>query len=509
MTSKLLMAVLTANLVHGAALADTGTGSFGAFSPKAFVESSQHWNVYRLSGKHSKSGFPCTGQGTRCSRTKDYTIERDLRSQLRTTSINMGIGTPEGQVHRESLGTKRTVEIKGLNNLVYSRLDEVRGSSRLGFDGSQVSTAMKTLGLYGGEVMLGHIEGKGAAWATLQPSSFYYSSGNSSEYTPQFGLTVVEKLMPIGLIQNYFANTPMRERMRDGTYWCQSDAWRLTHSLVEGAFKGDEFDMSGCQGSLVLGSTTKNSLVERSAGFFLNRQDSHVSLATTAGQQDFDIKVTTNWFCPFDCDGSTYELLVNGRPKIQIDSDRWNWLSSTGFKIKVVRIDWQNDGFQDFDKDLNALANNPRAYHDIVAVIVSEVADSHGEGYSNGSWTQHTYIMFPPLNNREEIYPEVAKSSHDLKIAFDMKLLDSVLAAMPDQVQASPELSDAEEKLDEMRLFHKLLIDPSKGLAPIDADLVFDIYSPMDATTAATWQRPQSSQVSPGKVEWLLKVLKQ
>ena len=88
-----------------------------------------------------------------------------------------------------------------------------------------------------------------------------------------------------------------------------------------------------------------------------------------------------------------------------------------------------------------------------------------------------------------------------------MKLLDGIFAAMPDQTQSSPELFDAEEKLDELLMFTELgrQKNQSKGINAITPDMVFDIYSEVDATTSASWHHPILNKRKRGKIEWLFK----
>lgn len=479
----------------------TATGSYGAFSPKAFVEATTPWTVYRAVGPHSKSGFPCDKMGNGCTREKKYVIE-SVRSSHRTTSINIGVGTPIGEIVRDHRGTHKEIKIKALNNLIIARIDGTRASSRMGFDAAEADTLTRTNGLHGGSSYLGHVESKSAAWAVTSPFSYYYPEGNKSV----FGMTVVEKFSPMNVVQNFFKNTPMQERMRAGTYWCESDSWMLNPNSLTSLFHNDNFDMNQCEGTKLLSSDTSHALTEKVASFFLNRQDSVVTLHQQG--TSYEVKAQTEWFCPFDCDGSNYAIHFNAaNPTIKIDSDRWNWASSSKFKIKIVRLDWDNDGFIGEEEDLRTIANRPEIYQDIVAIVVSEVNDFHGDGYRNGQWTQHSYIIFPPLTGNESYLPAKYKKDTLWMNAFQIKLFDSVLAMMPDQTQSSPELADIEEKLDELRVFKAMEMYPQYGTKVISTNLLFDILSEVDATTAVTWKSPGKNNASEGKIAWILSLL--
>ena len=169
LSSGVLALIFAMNPCLALALPVSGTGSYGDFSPKAFVEAAKPWTVYRMSGKYSKNGFPCDSMGTACSTDKDYTIT-PLRAQVRRSSIDVGVGMPIGTVVRHESGSIRSIEIKNVNGLVLARLDGNRTSSRLGGDASASTTASRSSGdLYGSNVDLGHIESKDAAWAKLNP----------------------------------------------------------------------------------------------------------------------------------------------------------------------------------------------------------------------------------------------------------------------------------------------------------------------------------------------------
>ena len=56
----------------------------------------------------------------------------------------------------------------------------------------------------------------------------------------------------VGAFKNMLANSPGRERVRVGTYWCQSDDWQLNEHSLSKYFYGDKFNMDQCQGDQTL-----------------------------------------------------------------------------------------------------------------------------------------------------------------------------------------------------------------------------------------------------------------
>jgi len=88
-----------------------------------------------------------------------------------------------------------------------------------------------------------------------------------------------------------------------------------------------------------------------------------------------------------------------------------------------------------------------------------------------------------------------------IQVAYQLKVLDSIFAMMPDQMQTSPELADAEEKLDELMAFWRFRL--TGDIRSITPDLAFDINSEIDSTTASSWSRSGLRAVK-GKVDWML-----
>lgn len=477
-----------------------GTGSYGDFDPKPFLEASTPWTVYRFEGPYNKSGYPCDNMGNSCRTSKEHTIA-SLRSQRRTTGINVGIPTMLGKVLRNYNGTQSSVELRGLNNVTYSRLDQSKASSRMGADGSEVTTATKTFseGLHGISTnkQVGHVEGKGAAWARTLPHSFYYTKNEKSH----FGLTFLERMTMGNMVKNFFKSTPGAQNIREGSFWCKSDNWRLSNGFLEKLIKNDEFDMSQCDGTKLLTSKTETGFGDFVESFFLNRQDSNVTLHTLNNYQ-YHVESKKEWFCPFDCDGTNYSLHFNGQviPKVRIDSDKWNYLSRNKVKVKVVRVDWDDDGFYGEGRELKDLVSNPAFMKDIVAIIITEMADTAGKGIHNGNWTQKSFISFPPKINGRVYGGSAAKHK-----TYAIKLVDGILAMMPDQTKSSPELRDIEEKIDELRLYRR--IDKHGISRSITSDIMFDIYKSSDPTTTVTWKKPTSSKTKKGKIEWTLKAI--
>ena len=308
-------------------------------------------------------------------------------------------------------------------------------------------------------------------------------------------------------MQNAYQKTPFAPRFRDGTYWCDSNSWNPAGGL-QNLLSNDEFDMKNCDGHPLLSSTTATALSSQIDGLLFNRQDSEVHVYNS--NQEYKVVTNVNWFCLFDCDGSTYSIFLpqNPRiPKVFIASDKFNWLSSSKFKVKVVYVDNDASGMPKANNiSLNDITSNPDIYKRIVAVIISEVLSGNQAGGS-ANWTQNTFLMFPPPVDSQPGDAKAAESNFISKV----KLLDGIFAMMPDQVQTSPELRDAEEKLDELRFFMRLQgvgaghpIDISDAA---DADLMFDIFSPFDATTAVTWQSPLRAAPKLGKIETTLKTL--
>ncbi|MEO0335561.1 MAG: hypothetical protein AAF202_04175, partial [Pseudomonadota bacterium] len=315
-----------------------------------------------------------------------------------------------------------------------------------------------------------------------------------------------------------------RRGMLNGTFWCQSDEWDLAEGVIDSVLVNENFDMTACEGSKIISSETEKSVRELGANWFFNRVDSFVTLHN---RDDYQYEVQTNreWVCPFDCDGSVYRVNLPGHPEaIAITSDRRTWTSSTKFKIKIVMVDWDKDGFGVNIKngdlfgsniDLRDIVNRPDLYKDIVAVIVSEIKDNAGmDRQGNGVYTQHTYISFPPrvYGGVPESYSaglmrflEGADRQEALKlirVSYQMKLLDAVFAMMPDQLQTSPELSDAEEKLDELMAFNRYQITANHR--SLSADLLFDIVSESDSTSAVSWQGPHRDRPIQGKIDFLI-----
>lgn len=499
---------------------DKSTGSFGQFSPKAFVEAPNPWKVYRFSGPHSKMNFPCDSMGNACTREKNYGVF-DVVAQKRKSSIDVGVGTPMGDISRRKSGTETKIEIKLPNNLAVARIDGTSASSRLGFDAASSLTMSINEGLYGGNFTLGHVEGKDAAWARINPHSFYFHQNDQS----YLGLTIVEKQMLLGQVRNFLNKTPMTQNLREGTYWCLSDEWKVSRSTIEKIFSNDEFDIDKCKGQALLSSNTKHFLTEKVGSiegisstaqhYFLNRADSIVKVQEP--NLSYHISTNTEWFCPFDCDGSQYSISMNSvqtKPVVKISSDKWNFQSSSKFKLKVVRFNKKGVDVTSHlsSLTLKQLAEEARNYQDVVAVLISEITDSQGNGFSNGQWTQHTYVMLPPTFNNDNI-PENFKNIEDGRVIYNLKLLDGILAMMPDQIQYSPELFDVEEKLDELILFLAL----KQGLAKnkpikeiITAHRLFDIYMPTDPTSAINWKNGGDGPgQDAGKINWILNQLKE
>jgi hypothetical protein len=477
----------------GRAQLDVGeTGSLGAFSPKAFLEAETPWRVIRIQGPHRLS---CTTAGgaaypERCTRDKEYTFF-DVRPQQRQSSIHTGVGTPLFKVVRKTSPVLREVEITYNSNVVPARLDGTSISSRLQFDSAQTITATRTGdGLYDRSHTVGHVEGKkGNEWVRLAPFSYYYHGGDDTS----FGVSSVEQMYPASIF-------------REGTYLCRSDAWRLTENFLQRLVAADTFDMEQCEDGKLLASRTQIDLSGLVGSLILGRQDSQVNLYDGGAPASYLVRSRREWACLFDCDGTTYSIHTageSGPAALHIESNRWNIQSNSQFKIKVVRADWNGDGqFSGLGADLRDVAGQQEIYREIVAVVVSEAVDGRGDGL-DAQWTQNTYVMFPPVAGREEIFEEAFRASSDTELLYDLKLLDAALALMPDQTPNSPELADVEEKADELRLVQALTVNRQLP-DPVHADLLFDVYSEYDATTAASWQHPGDDAPRPGKIRWLL-----
>lgn len=481
------------SLAH-AQVPDSGFGSYGQFDPKHFIENETPWIVFRAVGKVNKSGYPCDGQGGTCMREKDYVLT-SVRSQVRRTGINVGVPTTLAQIFRRQGGTATRIELKEPSGIVLLRADGTRSASRLGFDAAASHTLARINGLYS-SADIATVETKDAAWARLNPISAY----EMAEGQAKFKVTAVKKTLAFGLFRNFVRNTPMQEQIKDGTIWCDSNSWRLTQTSVEGLFKNDEIDMNACEGRPLMESRTKiDSLGRVFQNYFLSRQDSTVTLSRSGSQ--YQVEAKTDWFCPFDCDGSVYRMAQSGSQRsVMIASDRFNFLSSTGLKIKVVMVDWDGDGFNldPHNVDLKGLAQNPSLQRDVVAVIATEVTDANAVTYNNGQWTERTLIMFPPRSAN----PAHNADRRDQAMKYNIRLLDSLLAMMPDQVQMSPELKDAEEKLDELRVILRLQgANGSRSIEQLSADLALDIFTDIDVTTTP------GLNGNKGKVQWAMSEL--
>ncbi len=521
----------------------TDTGSFGPFAPRHLLDKEDPWQVFRFVGTTTKSNFPCDSNGGSCAVTKDYTAQfvvPDEQDRVMTAGRHSDLY----KVERRYNGTFRFVDIKSMSNPSFAVISDQINTSRLGFDGAEVSTVQRrpSLTKLFGEDMssIGHVESKAAAYSNRNPHSFYYHvddggrpSWGDTDKESQFGLTVVEDLMLAGQVSNWFKSRPQQENLRSATTWCHSDNWRLNNDFVATFLKADYFDMEGCQDEKLITSRTSRSVSELAANFFFNRVDSDVTLHFL---DDFTYRATANreFVCPFDCDGTSYGVEIDGRKKILITTDRRTFTSSTKFKIKIVMIDWDNDGFQlesgekigpHSNLDLRRIKNDPVARKDIVAVIVSEIKDTQSFNVSsgNGTYTQKTVIAFPPRPREGYIPPDeearLSKYTNDSanrELLYSFKLLDAVFAMLPDQVQTSPELADAEEKLDEARLWLYLKMEKARATLIdtygndgdariISTDLLFDIKSEVDATTAPSWGNPERrGRLKTGKIEWLL-----
>lgn len=517
---RLLSLVVLSQLSHAQVLPETGTGSYGDFAPSIFLEN--QWKVFQAVGPSSRTGFPCDSTGNVCRRSRKYRLQTLTQQQRRGTDgagrvgIQVGNSRAMGEVEREDSGSYNKVFVKALNDANLARIDGTGASARLGFDGAFTETLTRFFGFgaYQQPETLMTIDSKGAAWTRLNPLSFYFVNPDNANESA-FGFTLVDKQMLLGQLQNYWNRTPRVERMREGTFWCQSDRWRLARSTFEGVFKNDEFDEAACSQNMMFKSQTRNTLLNSAQGFFLNRQDSE--LYDPATRITYVVEANPQWICLFDCDGTYYNIKLGGRVKVKISSDRWNWFSKTRFKIKVVMIDWDNDGFE-FDNrsvDLFKLTDNPYVMKDIVAVIVSEIKDVRGD-FSSAFWTQNTHIMFPPAIGGG---PMARETDHKKIALYQIKLLDGILAMMPDQVQMSPELNDAEEKLDEISYFlrreelvEQMRQNRARGVNDeliVNEKYFEDIYSRVDATTAVTWKRPYDERIHEGKIPWTLNQLTQ
>lgn len=516
--NSILIAIVLPITAQAANCGPTATGSYGGFAPSAFLKQAvKPWNVIRVSGKYKKSKT-CGLTAVDCVSEKEYSFFKP-RSIVTDKCIDPGRGGTLMDVQRKSNGVSNNVTITAPNGLNWLLIDGIGTTSRYGAEGTETNTMTRTMGeLYGGgpeNDELGHVEGKFATNATVLPSSFYYNIGGQ----PVFGTTVVSKVSPLGIYQKQKARSPHLPRLRTGTYWCFSDEFKEATGIMS-LVQNEEFDLAACNryGNMVLSSEAVGGVQNAIANFALNRMDSVVTLHERNFQ--YRIESHTDWLCPFDCDGSSYYIKLPGQdtPKISITSNVWNWLSSTRFKVKVIRVDWDNDGFQydDIDTDLRTLADNPEAYRDIVAISVVQhypLSDSVGDT----TWHQDSFIIFPPVVRGGNIpsayegskYANAYKklSPHMGRMIYNMKLLDGILAMMPGQVSTSPELADLEEKLDELRLLVSVKLK-YKGSGTEDkalgADLAFDVYSPVDGTTAISWGRPGSSKIKRGKIEWVL-----
>lgn len=501
------------------------TGSWGDFTPRAFLQADKRWPVFRAVGEVSKGGFPCDFRGGSCFVRKNYRFET-VTPQQQQRVAEIGVGWPIFDVERSSTGTLRTIQILNLNNRAIARMDKISSSGRLGVEGGFTISAQRINPTMGNGEPVGQVEGRDTAWSSAHPSSYYYILPKG----PVFGMTTVSDMMWGGLVQNFFSNNPGARGLLNGTFWCHSDQWKLSEGILESLILNETFDMNSCKGSKIMSSETEKSVSELAANFFFNRVDSRVTLHKRNNYQ-YEVKTNREWICPFDCDGSVYQVNLPGHESaIAITSDRRTWTSSTKFKIKIVLADWDKDGHGlaisngdlfGSNIDLRDIVNNPGIYKDIVAVIVSEIKDNHGmDSQGNGVYTQHTYIAFPPTvyggvpekysKGLSKYYTEgesLDEFEHSVQLAYQMKILDSILAMMPDQVQTSPELADAEEKLDELMAFWRYKIT-SGNYKSISPDLVFDILSESDSTTATSWQGPHKRKPITGKIEWILKKLK-
>ena len=475
---------------------DPATGSFGGFSAKAFLEAEIPWKIIRVAGPHKVACEQRGGNPERCTRDKDYTFFT-MRQAHRTSSINDGVPVPMFHVKRHNSPVLRTVEMsRNANRLRQElRMDGNSVSSRLRFDNAQAITMTRLpKSDYEQAVPMGHIEGKkGNKWVRLSPFSYYYWNGEETN----FGLTTVEKQWVGSLF-------------REGTYICASDQWSDNDGFMSLLAK-DQFEMDQCKDNLLLSSETVLDLPGAAQSIILKRQDSTVNFVDTKGRQrSYHVEAKREWLCPFDCDGSKYSVHPSGKESpaaVHVDTDQWNFQSNSNFKIKIVRADWDGDGqFAGMGADLRDIANDPENYQEIVAVIVSEMASARGDGY-NAEWVQKTTIIFPPIEGalRTSIFEKRYNKDDNGRLMYNLKLLDAALALMPDQTANSPELADAEEKADELRLYTTLIANKGNVADDYYIDFMYDIYSPYDPTTAVSWAGPEGGQSAHrNKIEWIL-----
>jgi hypothetical protein len=118
------------------------TGGFGEFTPRAFLQASKTWTVFRAVGRVSKGGFPCDFTGGSCFYDKDYRFEEVFPQQQKRLA-EIGTGWPLFTVNRKSSGTLRTIEMKNLANRTLLRMDKISSTGRLGVEGAFTTSAQR------------------------------------------------------------------------------------------------------------------------------------------------------------------------------------------------------------------------------------------------------------------------------------------------------------------------------------------------------------------------------
>lgn len=427
-----------------------------------------------------------------------------------------GEGYIGGFIARDS-GSVESTAVVAVDNTYIARFDETEAQQQnavtnMRFSEGQVTT-LSGFDSTGAQVPRGHIEEADAPWQINQTESYYKNTVEG----PKFITTVVEKI--------YTSTEDGKEGTRGGTFWCNSDDFKLTTDSWKRFFKNDDFDMAQCRispGEITSDGT--NEVLQAIQGGE-SRVNSDVTLNTSNNEvfkyRSESDKCGIGGFS-FDCNGTQYFIDAYHKKghkirPVHVNSDRLKWSMTTtsedhfGYyenfpNAKFITLNYRNNpGFIGID-DYDDWIHNPNGYglalliHDktdemLAANLDGDVCgyddDEFDGGYKFGGkveitdtkeiaqtckmftkYTLHYYIMFPK---------KVAGKEMDTY--EKMAILDRVLAAMPDQAQPSKELHAAEEFGDAIQILARYNATGNPSQAT-NFDILVDLATEEDSTSA-------------------------
>lgn len=476
--------------------------TYGNWEPTPFLD--QGWAGYHIVSQVIKMKnlvSYSTGSGDNKS---NYTVgprcpDGDCKYKKQTSIYRVGTkgfekhsklapNIPVGHVAAYDNGSAEETKLLNSQNVAIASITEREAQSKLRFDDAQ-ETTLVTFNAEGIiPKVVGHIQESDAPHLFNQPETVYETVNGQDKFLT----TVIER---IGL------ESEGKESFRLATLWCQSDKFMLNKSTFTKYFAQDEFDISQCgKANMPIISDTHNGAMSGAKQLFTGRSASTVEVQNPAnGQHELKYKADSNVSILFG-NGTEYMIEHGGKNVVFINSEKYQSMKNcpadgilggtcNSPKAKMVTFNRQLSGGFEGIKEKHWL--NTSKNQNAVALLVQEITgqmasdfngntcakDDHGNFVdaklksldskdSKASkrqlaltckpavkYTLHYYILFPPA----------VKDPTAADLFGQLKQLDRVLAAFPDQTQSSPELNNAEEYSDQIIALERYLAakDPS------------------------------------------------